>query len=328
MKTVVTGGAGFIGSHLVKRLLDDGRDVLVAGDMSQTGTSNLDRLGIEVECRHVDLRDYEQTLNALDSTDTVFHLAARIGSLEYLHGSEMAEQAAFQTNFNIDTSVFRACLEKGVNRLIYTSSVAVYPMHRQYSPGATFAETDLDLQSGANPLYLDPDGGYGWAKLMGELVLNRTEGMAVGIARIFNVYGENEPLDEKAHVVGDCIRKALLYPDVEFRVWGSGEQTRDFLHVSDCVEALLKIEEKASCPPLVLNIGSGKATAIREVVERIVEISGNKIEPIWDESTPTGPVSRTADINKARAVLNWQQEISLDEGLRKTYYWIQRALSE
>lgn len=327
MRTLVTGGAGFIGSHLVKRLIEEGREVIVAGSFSQGGDNNLPNLGIKVECQKVDLRDYSQALKAMDGAQTVFHLAARVGNIEYLHGTNMAEFAALQTNILIDTNVFRACLGKKVKKLIYASSVAVYPMDKQSSPNAVFSETDLALQPGTHHLSLNPDGGYGWAKLIGELQLQWMEGIDIGIARIFNIYGENEPLGERAHVIGDFIRKAILYPKEEFRVWGGGEQTRDFLYVSDCVEAVLKLEGKASNPPLTLNIGSGKATSMREVAGKIIEISGKNVEPIYDFQKLVGPLSRTADISKAKAILNWQPETSLDTGLRRTCLWAESKLT-
>lgn len=335
MKTIVTGGTGFIGSHVVKRLVEEGREVIVASSFSSIATDNLLNLGIEVECKEVDLRDYNQALKAIDTSQAVFHLAARIGNIQYLHDTSAAELAALQTNLIIDANVFRACLEKKVEKLVYASSVAVYPMDRQFSPNAVFSETDQAFEPGTYRLSLNPDGGYGWAKLVGELQLNLMEGIAIGIARIFNVYGENEPLGETGHVVGDLIRKAILYPKEEFRVWGSGEQTRDFLYVSDCVDALLRLEEKISNlnesqsnlyeSPLITNIGSGKATSIREVAKKIIEASGKNIEPIYDFQKLTGPISRTADITRARALLNWQPKVSLDDGLRRTYFWIQKG---
>jgi GDP-D-mannose 3',5'-epimerase len=136
----------------------------------------------------------------------------------------------------------------------------------------------------------------------------------------------NEPMGERVHVVGDLIGKAIRYPGDEFRIWGTGEQTRDFLYVSDCVEALLKLEEKTSNPPLTLNIGSGKATSIRELANQIIEISGKDIKPIYDPQRLTGPLSRTADTTKARATLGWQPKVSLDNGLRQTYPWIESVL--
>jgi len=341
MKTVVTGGTGFIGSNLVKRLIEEGREVTVASSFSQGDDDNLLNLGIRVECQKVDLRDYSQALETVDGAQTVFHLAARIGNLEYLHGTNMAELAALQMNLLIDANVFRACLERKVKKIVYASSVAVYPMDKQYSPGVVFSESDLDLkaltsctqptqQTTVTANYrlptVNPDGGYGWAKLIGELQLNWMEGIDIGIARIFNIYGENEPLGERAHAVGDLIRKAILYPNEEFIVWGSGEQTRDFLYVSDCVDALLRLEKGASNPPITVNIGSGETVSIGTIAEKAVELSGKNIKIAYDSARSVGPISRTADIARARALLNWQPKVSLDDGLRRTYVWIQKRL--
>jgi nucleoside-diphosphate-sugar epimerase len=148
----------------------------------------------------------------------------------------------------------------------------------------------------------------------------------VGIARIFTAYGPCEPLDETAHAVPALIRKAIRYPEEDFVVWGSGEQTRSFMYVSDCVEALVRLEEKASSPPLIVNVGSDKPTPIRVLAEKIVEISGKSIEVKYDPSKPVGPLSRTADITKARRVLGWSPKVSLEEGLRRTYAWAEKKL--
>jgi len=188
MKTVVTGGTGFIGSHLVKSLLEQNREVVVASDSSRLDSENLSSLGVkpsDVELRRTDLGEYQQALKAIEGADSVFHLAARVGSLEYLHSSQLAELAALQTNLLIDTNVFRACLEKKVKRLVYTSSCAVYPMNLQYRPGAVFSENDLSLDTGQGTI--GPDGGYGWAKLLGEIQLGWMKDIGIGIARIFNV---------------------------------------------------------------------------------------------------------------------------------------------
>lgn len=327
MKTVVTGGTGFIGSHLVKRLVDEGREVLVASDFSRLGTENLTNLGIEVECQNVDLRDYNQALRMIEGAETIFHLAARVGSIEYLHGTEMSELVALQTNLVIDANTFRACLEKNVKKIVYASSVAVYPMHTQYSSGAVFSEGDLILERETQDV-VSPDGGYGWTKLMGEIQLGWMNDIDIGIARLFNIYGENEPLGEKAHVIADLIRKAILYPQDEFIVWGNGKQSRDFLYVSDCVDALLQLEGKASNPPITVNIGSGEPASIGTIAEKVAGLSGKDIKIVYDPTKPVGPLSRTADTSKAKTLLRWEPKIGLDEGLRRTYTWIERRLKE
>ena len=330
MKTVVTGGPGFIGSHLVKSLLGRNREVIVASDLLRLGNKNLLGLGVkpsDVELRGTDLADYQQALEAVAGADSVFHLAARVGSLEYLHGSEMAELVALQNNLLIDANVFRACLESKVNKLVYASSCAVYPMSRQRRHGAVLAENDLQLDGG--PGTIEPDGGYGWSKLMGEIQLGWMKNIGVGIARIFNIYGENEPIEEgKAHLIGDLIRKVILNPQSSLRIRGDGSQTLDFLYVSDCADALIRLEEKASNPPAITNIGSGNAVSIRTIAEKVVELSGNDIGLLYDATRTAGPISRTANMSNARALLDWQPRVSLDEGLRHNYSWIQRKLQE
>ena len=319
MRTVVTGGAGFIGSHLVRKLLDDGRDVVAVDNLSRGSIENLKDLNIPISLLiKADLRDYRQALDAVKGASTVYHLAARVGSVEYLHGSEYAELKALQDNMVIDANVFKACIEAGVKRVVYASSVSVYPIDVQHKPNVVISEDDLR--------YYNPEGGYGWAKLVGEIQLSWMKNVDVGIARIFTAYGPLEPLDETAHAVPALIRKAIMYPREDFVVWGSGEQTRSFMYVSDCVEALLKLEEKASNPPLIVNIGSDKPTPIRVLAEKIVEISGKSIEIKYDPSKLVGPLSRTADITKARKLLGWRPKVSLEDGLRHTYAWAEKKL--
>lgn len=314
MKTVVTGGAGFIGSHLVKRLVEQGREVVVADDFSRGKAQNLLNLGIRLDPHPIDLRDYRQALASLDGAEVVFHLAARVGSVEFLHGNEMAELLALQANLTIDANVLKACLETGVKTLVYASSVSVYPIDTQQRYDAVFTEDDVR--------YINPEGGYGWAKLLGEIQVQWMQGLNRAVARIFSVYGENEEPDENAHAAPALMRKGALYPQEEFLVWGDGNQTRDFLYVADAVDALLTLEGKASSPPVVVNIGSGEALSVRALANKIVEISGKAIEPSYDPTKPVGPLSRTADISRARALLGWEPEVSLDEGLRQTFRWV------
>lgn len=322
MKTVVTGGAGFIGSHLVKRLMDEGREVAVADDCSRGRLENLADVGVRLPGKppRVDLTDYAQTLEALKGADVVFHMAARVGSLEYLHGSDWNELTALQVNLAIDTNVFRACMEHSIKRIVYASSVSVYPIDTQQGYGQVLSEDDLSR--------VNPEGGYGWAKLLGEVQLKWMRDVNIGIARIFNVYGEGEPPDKNAHVVPALARKAIRYPDEEFRVFGDGRQTRDFLYVSDAVDALLRLEEKATWPPVIVNIGSGEVVTIRQLVDTVVKVSGKKIAPVYDPTRPVGPLSRTADITRTRSALGWQPKVSLEEGLTRTMRWVGKKLAE
>lgn len=320
MKTVVTGGAGFIGSNLIRRLREQNREVVIADDLSRGIRLNLSDLGIPSDFSCVDLRDYNQTLRITEKADTVFHLAARIGSIEYLHGSHLNELDALQTNLVIDSNVFKACIQNHVKRLVYASSAAVYPIDLQQAPNVTLSETDLNN--------FKPDGGYGWAKLIGEIQLGWMKNIDIGVARIFNVYGQNSSVKDDSHVIIDLLRKAMYFPREKFVVWGDGQQSRDFLHVHDCVSALLRLEEKAGQPLIVANIGSGLGTNINSIVKEISVITKKNLKIEYDLTKPVGPMSRTAVIDRARDLLGWEAKIKLDEGLMLTYDWLQKRLAE
>ena len=341
MKTVVTGGTGFIGSNLVQKLLDQGRDVVIADDFSRGSLQNLldlniqpSDIGLKVSDSAIDLRDYAQARGIIQGAETVFHLAARIGSIDYLHGSDTNELEALQSTLIIDANVFRACLESNVRKVVYASSAAVYPVSIQYRSGVILPENLFDLsqkQAGINGKdysEINPDGGYGWSKIMGEIQLGWMSHIDVGIARFFNVYGKNQDLVRAVHAIPSLFLKAIRYPQEEFTVWGNGQQSRDFLYVADCMDALLQLEKRASNPPIIANIGSGKTVSIGTIAEKVVELSGKDIKIIYDPAKPVGPLSRTADITKARALLDWEPRVNLDEGLNRTYFWIQRRLGE
>ncbi len=330
MKTTVTGGTGFIGSHLAKRLVVNGRKVIATRNSPPDEDDNLAAMGVKVESCQVDLRNYHDTFAVIKGSDSVFHLAAHVGNMVYLHSNRSAELYTLQSNLLIDANVLRACIETGVKRIVYASSCAVYPMDKQMAPDAVFNEREIEFTQSAHTnstlSNINPDGGYGWSKLMAEMQLNWANGFDVSIARLFNIYGDYECIGEKAHAVGDLTRRVIVSPEGDFIVYGDGNQSRDFLYISDCIDALLKLEEKASNPPLTVNIGSGEATNIRSLAQKIVTISGKKLNLVFDAARQSGPVSRTADISKARSSLVWEPEVGLDEGLKRTYAWTQRKL--
>lgn len=325
MKTLVTGGAGLIGSHLAKKLIEQGREVVIADDFSRGSKLNLTDLGIKAECVTAQLKDFTEALKVTRGAGTVFHMAARVGSVAWLHGSDSIELQALQTNLMIDANVLRACIENGVKKIVYASSVSVYPIHLQHTQKVVVSERDIRLED-LGRTAINPEGGYGWAKLLGEIQLSWMKDVQGAIARIFNIFGEGVALGESAHVVPALIGKAIRYPKDEFIVWGDGKQTRDFLYVSDCVDALLRCEEKASSPPIVVNIGSEHPITIGSLAEKIVKLSGKDIKIKYDPSKPVGPISRTADVTRAKALLGWQPRVSLEEGLSRTYKWVEKRL--
>jgi len=336
---VVTGGAGFIGSHLVKKLRDRGEKVVVVDDFSTGSRENLEYLGVsDTEILEIDLTNFSDAKKALEGADIVFHMAARVGGIPFLHGDANIELLSLQVNLAIDANVFRACQEVGVKKIIYPSSVSVYPLARQKYPGAVFSEAAFvwpQYYDDVSPfcMSIDPDGGYGLAKIIGEIqlhILHQEKRVKAGIARIFSAYGENEPFGENSHVLSRFIQSAIKYPEEQITIWGDGTQTRDYIYVADCAEALIKISDFLdNFPgnlPFIVNIGSGKGISINELAKKIIAISGKDIKPVYIKQKPTGPFSRTADILRAKGTLGWEPKVSLEEGLMRTYKWIERKL--
>ena len=317
----VTGGAGFLGSNLVKRLLHDGHSVSVVDDLSSGSVENMRGLGVDIDCIVGDLKNYEFAKESLRGAQAVFHLAAEVGSVAYLHGSDARELAALQSNLVIDANVFRACLENKVRTIVYASSVSVYPFDQQLGAHVRFREEDSER--------VNPEGGYGWAKYIGEKQLALMPDTSFGIARIFHAYGENLYLrPDRSQVIASLIGKAVRYPKEDFGVWGDGSQRRCFIYVEDAIDALMRlwahVEKRGS---LTVNVGSTEEVTVRQLASMVIALSGKRIEPKYDASKPTGALSRMPSLDRAREVLGWSPTTSFSEGLRKTYAWAEKRLA-
>jgi nucleoside-diphosphate-sugar epimerase len=321
-RVVVTGGAGFLGSHTVRRLLEEGHQVSIADDLSSGSVRNLKGLGVDLDCDVGDLKDYDFAKRSLANADSVFHFAAEVGSVAYLHGSKERELAALQANMAIDVNVFRACIENRVERVIYASSVSVYPFDEQAGSEIRFKEEDSERK-------VNPEGGYGWSKYMGEKQLEMMPGVASGVARIFHAYGENIYLDpDRSQVIASLIRKAVRYPEEDFVVWGDGSQRRCFVYIDDAMDAIFRLYHHIGRNgSLTVNIGSTEEVTVREIAHRAVALSGKDIPMKFDETKPTGALSRTPDLERAKKVLGWSPTTGFSEGLEKTFAWAKRRLS-
>ncbi|MEM0118119.1 MAG: NAD-dependent epimerase/dehydratase family protein [Conexivisphaerales archaeon] len=321
LRIAVTGGAGFVGSHAAKRLIQKGHEVLIIDNLSSGSIQNLKDLGIEQDCMIGDLRDYNFAKEALKGADIVYHFAAEVGSVEYLHGSIAKELAALQANVTIDANVLRSCVENGINRILYASSVSVYPYSRQLADDAVFKEEDFSFHA-------DPEGGYGWAKYIAERQLFGMKDMHAGIARIFHAYGENIYLaPDRSQVIASLIRKAVMYPKEDFVVWGDGKQKRCFVFIDDTIEAIELIRQYAdkngTC---AFNVGSEEEVTIGRLAEMIVGISQKGIRVSYDTSKPKGARSRKPDLSLVSRVLGWKPKTSLKDGLKRTFLWAERRL--
>ncbi len=320
-RVAVTGGAGFLGSHIVRRLSDEGRNVSIIDDFSSGSHRNLADLGVARKCVVGDLRDYRFAKRSLRGVDTVFHFAAEVGSVSYLHGSNARELAAMQSNLIIDANVLKACLENGVRTVIYASSVSVYPFDEQLGSHVQFREEDAERK-------VNPEGGYGWAKYIAEKQLALMPGVSCGVARIFHAYGKNIYLKpDRSQVIASLIRKALRYPAEDFVVWGDGSQRRCFVYIEDALDALMKLEkhvlERGS---LTVNVGSTEETTVRDLAERVIRLSKKDIPLRFDESKLTGALNRMPNLDRAKRVLGWTPTTSFSKGLKETFDWAERRL--
>ncbi len=305
-----------MGSHIVRRLLDGGHEVSIIDDFSSGSLENLRDVGVSQECVRGDLKDYQFARRSLRGADEVFHFAAEVGSVAYLHGSQARELATLQANTVIDANVFRASGELGVKTIIYASSVSVYPFDRQLGSHVKFKEEDSDSR-------VNPEGGYGWSKYIAEKQLSMMDGVSSGVARIFHAYGKNIYLrPDRSQVIASLMSKAIRYPEEEFVVWGDGSQRRCFVYIDDAVDALFRLRDHVSKKgSLTVNVGSTEEHTVKELAEMVVALSGKKIPMRFDRSKPTGALNRMPDLAKVHRTLGWAPKTGFSKGLKSTYEW-------
>jgi len=316
-RVLVTGGAGFIGSHLVGELLELGCDVHVADNLSRGRIENVERYLDKIHFHHVDLTKMENCLKVTRGIDYVFHLAASVGGIHYIRRENVE---GFTPSALMNINMLEASRKNDIQRFLFTSSACVYR--------GKSSELNVFKEEDAYPA--NPPTTYGWAKLLGEIQCRSyylDYGIKSSVVRIFNVYGENENLDPKwSHVIPSLIRKAILYPKEGFKIFGDGRQERAFLYVRDCVDGILLAMEKISDADPI-NLGGEEIVSIKELARKIVGLSGKDIEIEYDLSGPQGTRRYCADTTKMKKVLGWTPKTPLDEGLKRTYEWIRKELN-
>jgi len=326
LNVLVTGGAGHIGSHLVRRLVDQGANVRVADNLWRGKKEYLldeqkkPIIDLEKNFLEVDLTDYNNCVKAVTGIDVVFHLADIVAGIDYVFGNE---NFVYRSNILMNSNMFAASVKAHIQKLAYVGAACAYPLEKQNDPNhPLFKESDM------YPAH--PESSYGWGKLMGEYEceLYSTSGkMHTAILRLHNVYGPNSDLSlERSQVIPATIRKAINYPDEKFVIWGNGQQSRAFLYVTDVVDAfMLAIDKGLDKGPI--QIGSPIKTTINEIADSIIKISGKYIKKEYDLTKPTGDLGRAADCARAEQILDWKQKVPLEEGLRRTYEWSKQYLA-
>jgi GDP-D-mannose 3',5'-epimerase len=317
MKTaLVCGGGGFIGGHLVTRLKNEGYFVRAADiKIHEYKQSDADQFYV------VDLRDPAQVKNSMridegQTFDEIYQLAADMGGAGYIftgnHDADVMHNSA-QINLNIANEAVRYTK---MPKIFYSSSACIYPEYNQLDPNNPKCSEESAYPAA-------PDSEYGWEKLFSErlyLAYNRNYGLPVRIGRFHNIFGPYGSWNNgKEKAPAAICRKVAFSEDETMEIWGDGQQTRSFLYIDECVEAVRRFMESDFNGPL--NIGSEEMVSINKLAEIVMQIANKKLT-IKNISGPQGVRGRNSDNNLMRLKLNWHPTKPLTYGLEKTYNWI------
>jgi nucleoside-diphosphate-sugar epimerase len=311
-KVLVTGGASFIGSHLVDALIERGAKVRVVDDLSSGKLENIQQhlAANRIEFIQADLREPGVARKAVEQIDIVFHLAADHGGRGYVD----LHQAGPASNLFLDGVVFWEALKAGVPKVVFASSGCVYPNFLQSNPNEEVYLTE-DL---VKPPY-DADNTYGWAKLMGELTLKAYHNeyrLKAASCRYFTVYG---PRGVENHAVIAMIARAFIGQN-PFEVWGDGTQVRNWTHIDDIVRGTILAAEKIDDGTAV-NLGTMERVRVIDAVKMVLEYTGHKAEIKLRPDMPTGPLNRVADNSQTKKLLGCEPQVPFREGVKRTIDW-------
>lgn len=315
-RVLVTGAGGFIGHHLVTFLKEKGYWVrgvdLKAPEYAPTDAD---------EFQILDLRRWEDCQAATEGIDEVYALAADMGGMGFIsaHHSEI-----LHNNILISTHTLEAARQAGVKRYLYTSSACIYPEYKQLETNVTPLKED-----DAYPA--QPQDAYGWEKLVTErLCMHYRDdyGMETRTVRFHNIFGPLGTWEggrEKAPAA--MCRKvsvAKLTGDAKIEIWGDGEQTRSFCYIDDCVEGIFRLMRSDYSEPL--NLGQDRLVTINELADLVADAAGIEIEKVHVPG-PQGVRGRNSDNTLLREVLGWEPSITLEDGLARTYSWIEEQVA-
>ncbi len=313
---LVCGAGGFIGSHLVRRLKDEGYEVFGADiKFPEYAKSAADEFFMG------DLRDQDFCKKIMRvKYDEVYQLAAEMGGAGYIFTGEN-DANVMRNSGLINLNLVELFKEQRVKKIFYSSSACIYPERNQTDP-----KNPKCTEDSAYPAA--PDSEYGWEKLFSErlyLAYQRNFGLPVRIARFHNIFGPDctwQGGREKAPAA-ICRKVAVVAEGGQVEIWGDGKQTRTFLYVPECLEGIRRLVNSDFTGPV--NIGSEEMVSMNEMTKLVAKIAGKKIK-IKNIAGPVGVRGRTSDSKVIKKQLKWKPVERLEEGLRETYQWIEEQL--
>ncbi|MBI3576822.1 NAD-dependent epimerase/dehydratase family protein [Candidatus Gottesmanbacteria bacterium] len=315
-RVLVTGGLGFIGGHLVEKLIANEADVSILDNKSNPSARTSPPKGATII--HGECKDTVVAHKACKGIEVVMHLAAKVAGVEY---NRQHKGTMLSENLLIQAVMLEAAQRAGVERFLAVSSAVVYPADCTIpTPESEGFDGEPDLAN----------AGYGWAKRVNELLAryyHEEFGLEIAIVRPYNCYGPGDHFfPTPTHVIPSLIKRVLDGEDPVV-VWGSGKQTRAFLYVEDLVRGMMLATEKYAVADPV-NLGSDEEITMKVLVEKILHASSRQARVVFDTSKPDGSPRRNSDNTKAKKKIDFVAQTSLDVGLQKTIEWYKSILKE
>ena len=315
---MVCGAGGFIGGHLVNKLMDEGAASVRAVDLKPFGEWY--QRNPSAESWVLDLQERDACLQAAEGVNIIFQLAADMGGMGFIENNKALCMLSVLTN----THMLMAARVQGVKRFFYSSSACVYNADKQINPNVVALK-----EEDAYPAM--PEDGYGWEKLFSERMCRHFRedyGLETRVARFHNVYG---PLGtwtggrEKAPAaICRKVLEAKISGEHEIEIWGDGRQTRSFMYVDDCTQGVVKIFDSDILEPI--NLGSSELVTINQLVDVAEDLAGVKLKRIYNLGAPKGVNGRNSDNSKILQYLGWEPNIKLRDGLARTMAWIEQQM--
>ncbi len=307
-KVLVTGGSGFIGSHVSELLVKKGAEVTVLDHVKKQNIQNIIN---RVELIDGDIDNLQTGIEACQNKDIVINMAARVGGIHY---NQTHQGSILRENLLIACNMLEAGRLAKVERFMEVSSACVYPKD------AIIPTPEIEGFRGEPE---PTNGGYGWGKRMGELLsqyYNQQYKMKIGIVRPYNCYGPRDHFDPKVSHVIPALIKRVFDGENPLVIWGSGNQTRAFLYTQDLAEGILLATEKY-CMADPINLGTDEEISIKDLIHMILKLSNKKRQVIFDTTKPDGSPRRNSNNKKAKRLIGFKAKTKLYMGLERTINW-------